>query len=539
MLVPVRADEAKNAEYWRVEAKRLSGDLVAARARTAELEALVGVLKAKVATLTKLIFGASSEKKPKHRAKPAAPGPGAGTGTGGCGRRRRGQQPGSRGHGRRDYSGLDTEEEIHDVPAQERACPDCGAAYVAFGEERSEQVDWVVRIVRIVHRRRRYRRSCGCAVPGVLVGPVPPKPIAKGRFTARFLARVVVDKYVLGRPLERIVSALSHDGAAVAPGTLVGNLKAVSALLAPLAGAIGARNGAAGHLHVDETSWSVFEAVADKANNRWWLWVFVGPDTTVFTIAPSRSTKVLTSHLGIEVDAGSLAAGRSLVLSSDFFSVYQSLATVEGVDPLYCWAHIRRYFIRAGDAHKELAAWTAAWLERIGALYGAHRALAAARVGSACHRRAAEAFTAALGAIDAARTLQTSSPELLHPAAAKVLATLDHEWEGLARHRELPELPLDNNAAERALRGPVVGRKNYYGSGSVWAAELSGRVWTITATAARAGCNPLTYLCAYLDACATAGGRPPPPEVLARFLPWAASAADLDAWRVAPGGPAP
>ena len=47
-----------------------------------------------------------------------------------------------------------------------------------------------------------------------------------------------------------------------------------------------------------------------------------------------------------------------------------------------------------------------------------------------------------------------------------MLATLDREWDGLVAHREFPELPLDNNAAERALRRPVVARKNVYGSGS-------------------------------------------------------------------------
>ena len=61
----------------------------------------------------------------------------------------------------------------------------------------------------------------------------------------------------------------------------------------------------------------------------------------------------------------------------------------------------------------------------------------------------------------------------LSPAAAKVRATLDREWEGLARHKEFPELPLDSNTAERALRGPVAGRKNYYGSGVVASADLA------------------------------------------------------------------
>jgi len=280
--------------------------------------------------------------------------------------------------------------------------------------------------------------------------------------------------------------------------------------------------------------------VADKANHRWWLWVFVGPDTTLFSIERSRSTRVLTAHLGIDTEAGSLEAGRRLLVSSDFFTVYQALATLEGVDPLWCWAHIRRYFIRAGDAHAELAAWTTAWLGRIGALYVAHRALTACE-GSAEHERAEEGFAAALGAIDAARHGQATD-EALHPAARKVLVTLDHEWEGLARHGQFPELPLDNNTAERALRAPVVGRKNYYGSGSVWAAEAAGRIWTVTATATRAGCNPLAYLCAYLDACARAGGRPPSGEALARFFPWAMDRAERADWaapRGAPSGPAP
>ena len=58
------------------------------------------------------------------------------------------------------------------------------------------------------------------------------------------------------------------------------------------------------------------------------------------------------------------------------------------------------------------------------------------------------------------------------PAAAEVIAALASEWDGLARHRDLPQLPLDNNTAQRALRTPVIGRKNFYGSGARWAAHL-------------------------------------------------------------------
>jgi len=95
---------------------------------------------------------------------------------------------------------------------------------------------------------------------------------------------------------------------------------------------------------------------------------------------------VLTSHLGIDADVAALEAGRRLLVSSDFFTVYQSIAKLEGVDPLWCWAHIRRYFIRAGDADKQLEPWKTAWVERIGALYVAHRAMRTAETGSPPHQ---------------------------------------------------------------------------------------------------------------------------------------------------------
>ena len=416
----------------------------------------------------------------------------------------------------------------------ERFCPRCGVGYVPFGEECCEQIDWQVQLIRIVHRRPRYRRGCRCAgVRGVLIAPPVPKAIAKGRFTTGFLARLLVEKFVLGRPVHRIIAALAHDGLCVPGGTLAGVFAACSALLAPLATAISARNAASAHLHVDETSWKVYAAVEGKDSHRWWCWVFTGPDTTVFRIAPSRSLSVLAEQLGIEIDeegTPTLPEGRQVLLSSDFYAVYQSLGHLEGISNLWCWAHMRRYFLRAGQAHPQLADWSAGWVERIGALYVAHSAMAAAEPGSSAHTWAAAQFSAALNTIDADRRAQAAHPTLLHPAAAKVLATLDREWEGLARHREFPELPLDNNTAERALRGPVIGRKNYYGSGSEVSAELAGHAWTITATAHQAGLNPLTYLNAYLDACAHNSATAPQGPALTRFLPWMATTEDLTTW---------
>ena len=538
-LVLVVGGQPSGEEHWKAEVKRLTAQEVLLRAEIADLKGMVAALSEKVATLAKLLFGKKTEKQKKTEpdADDAAEDPDSSLPNDDT-KRRRGQKPGSKGHGRRDYSDLDTEEHIHDVPEDERVCPKCGANYEPFGEETSEQVDWQVRLVRTVHRRPTYRRTCRCKVPGVIVAQVPPKVIRKGLFSAMFLARLLTEKYVLGRPLERIVTALASDGLDVATGTLVGVISACSVLLAPLDKAIRVRNAAAVHLHIDETSWSVFETLGDKTNHNFWLWVFIGADTTVFSIDPTRSTEVLRQHLGIDLKATALEAGRRLLVSSDFYGAYQSIAKLDGVDPLYCWAHIRRYFIRAAISHKCLAGWAAAWLELIGALYVTHRALAGFEVGTKEHARVLKAFESALGRIDRTSKREAEDPGL-HYKVYEVLATLDHEWDGLSRHIEFPELPLDNNAAERMLRNPVVGRKNYYGSGSLKAAEAAGRIWTITATSERAGWNPLTYLCAYLEACARNGSRPLAGKALDAFLPWIAKAADHERFKAPPNGPAP
>src|SRR6266545_4801468 len=128
----------------------------------------------------------------------------------------------------------------------------------------SGRVDWQVTITRIVHRRLRYRRRCDCPGPRTVTAPPAPNPIAKGRFTASFLARLLYDKYVLGLPVHRIVRALAADGLDVAEGTVCGALRAVADLLVPLEEAIVARNAEARHAHADETSWRVFERPEDK-----------------------------------------------------------------------------------------------------------------------------------------------------------------------------------------------------------------------------------------------------------------------------------
>ena len=525
-------DEDADADYWRARSGRaearvaeleaataaLRADKAGLTARVAELAGQVARLQESVTTLSGLLFGSSSEKGGS-----LSRGNGRAGGDRPDGAGKRGQRPGRPGHGRRDRSHLETEERVIDVAAGQRCCAECGEPFEFLGTEDSEQVDWQVKITRIVWRRRRYRRRCACPGPATICAPPAPRPVPKGLFTAGFLARLAYEKHVLGRPVHRIVAALAADGFDVAAGTLCGALKQVAPLIAPWAEAIAAHGRTAGHVHADETSWQVFEDIKDKDGHRWWLWVFVTDQTTVFVMDPSRSAEVAAGQLGIDREQAALEAGRRLIISSDFHKAYQSLARIDGVDPLWCFAHIRRYFLRAGAAHPDaLGDWCDAWTERIAVLYRAHHALAATIPGTDARQDAAGRWQRAFTDIDAHRILQASDAAkgLLHPAAAKVIATLTSEWDGLARHRDLPQLPLDNNPAERALRTPVIGRKNFYGSGAEWAAHLAADIWTVTATAARHDIEPLGLLTGYLQACARNGGTAPAGASLDPFLPW-------------------
>jgi transposase len=90
---------------------------------------------------------------------------------------------------------------------------------------------------------------------------------------------------------------------------------------------------------------------------------------------------------------------------------------------------------------------------------------------------------------------------------------------------------MDNNVAERAARLAVVGRKNFYGSGSEWSGRLAATMYGLLMTVKLWGLNPRTWLSEYLQACADHGNMAP--SELGAFLPW-----NMDTTRLAAMGAA-
>ena len=162
-------EERRQARYYRrmhgkaVEREqRLKSELRAARAKLKELRQRLRERWAR---------RRGSEKRTRS----------AGTEAAAAAPRRRGQQRGAPGHGRRQHGHLPVQVEAHDVEPERRRCPACGDEYRAHGSEDSEQLEIEVRAYRRVIKRRRYRRSCQCAAaPALLTAAAPPRLIPKG-----------------------------------------------------------------------------------------------------------------------------------------------------------------------------------------------------------------------------------------------------------------------------------------------------------------------------------------------------------------------
>lgn len=503
----------KREAIWKKKAHELEKIARRQSAQIKKLAAQIEALKAKVVWLQEQVFGRKSEQSKGARGKTdegkqedtnGSP-PSSETG------RNRGQQPGAKGHGRKNHDELPPRIIWHELPAEEQFCPICGLPFKETADtEDSEEVHWEVRLIRRIHKRKRYKRTCQCkGLPRIITAPVPPKLIPKGMFSTGFWVQLLLEKYLHQRPLYRIRQALSIEGMRCpSQGTLTGGLKRMGALLQPLYTRILERSRGATHWHMDETRWLVFVEVEGKAGHRWWLWVVVTQETCVFLLDPSRSARVPGDHLGEDAEG---------IISADRYSAYKALLG-EGIKIAYCWTHVRRDYKRVRNGYKKLHAWGQGWMDRINEIYRLNNQRLSVRSDPNQFKQRDQVLRKALAEMAEARDEELAD-ECLHPAQRKALSSLRRHWQGLLIFVDNPDVPMDNNESERRLRMPVVGRKNYYGSGSVWSGTLSAMLFTIFQTLLINHINPKLFLQAYFEACAQNGGKAPR-QIGDEFLPW-------------------
>lgn len=169
------------------------------------------------------------------------------------------------------------------------------------------------------------------------------------------------------------------------------------------------------------------------------------------------------------------------------------------------------------NAYPELRAWAFVWLDAIAQLYYLNKQRLQTQTGSTQRQSAQAALECAVQAMAQRRVLALADEKLAQPAA-KVLKSMQAHWTGLTVFVSHPEIPMDNNTAERDMRTPVVGRKNFFGSGCEWSGELAATMYSLFATLKIYGINVRTWLVTYLQACADNGNAAP--AELNAFLPW-------------------
>ena len=494
------------ANYWRAQHARLVE-------REAALKVEVEALQSPIRDLTQRLYGAKSEKSacPDRTGESTLANP-----------RKRGQQPGSTGHGRSDRTALPVVTEGRDLSEAAKHCPACGKAFAPFpGVESSDIIEIQVQAYIRRIQRPRYHKTCQCPqVPGIMTASPAPRVIPKSPLGVSVWTMVLLDKYLYGRPTHRFCKELQHHGVPLAQGTLTDGLQRIAVLFEPVMRALYERQMGEKRFHGDETRWAVFEEVEGKTGHRWYLWVTQSASVVFYRMAPGRGADVPKAHFAkLRTDLV------DVVLVCDRYSAYKCLA--KDHDDLilaYCWAHVRRDFLKAARSWPEIERWMFAWVDDIRVLYR----LNAARLEVWDETVRLEQQPAAF--VERHRDLETHLSQMqarcaahlqepdLHLVKHKVLSSLHTHWDGLTVFVGRPEVALDNNSAERILRNPVVGRKNYYGSGSVWSAHLAARMFSLVQTVLLWGLNPHHWLSAFLHACAEHGGKSP--TDLSAFLPW-------------------
>ena len=499
----------RQAAYWQAMHQR-------AIEREAGLKDEIARLRAQLRLREQQLFGRKADSTATiEGASPRAPSP-----------RRRGQQRGRPGHPRRAYDHLPAVEHVLELPAEQRRCSRCGQPFADFpGTDDSTVLEIEVRAHRRVYRRRRYRPTCSCGTaPGIITAPAPAKVIPRSILGISVWVTVLLDKFLFYRPTHRLLEDLNTRGLGLSQGTLTDGLQRLAPLFEPVYDALVEHSQAQTLWHADETRWLVFVTREGKVGHRWYLWVFHSADVVAFVLAPGRSHETPEEHRGPVEDG---------ILVVDRYAAYRAMAQVKAgrIVLAFCWAHVRRDFLAVARSWPDHEAWALGWVDRIGALYGCNdRRLEASDAAPPFATRDQE-VRRCVTAMEQQREAELARPEL-HPARRKVLEGLREHWPGLTVFVDHPEVPMDNNTAERSERGPVVGRKNYYGSGAVWSGRLAAMLSSLFQTLALGGINPRLWLAAYLTACAEAGGRAPArPGAL---LPWNLSEGQRRAWSLEP-----
>jgi transposase len=122
---------------------------------------------------------------------------------------------------------------VYEVPESERGCVGCHETMQPFGEDVSEELDYVPAVLRVIqHVRMKY--SCTSCHDGVVTADAPGRPIPRVVASARLLAHVATSKFGHHLPLYRLEQMFAAQGAEISRKRMCGWLGAAAELLEPV-----------------------------------------------------------------------------------------------------------------------------------------------------------------------------------------------------------------------------------------------------------------------------------------------------------------
>lgn len=424
-------------------------------------------------------------------------------------KRKRGQQLGSKGHGRTDRSTL-PEEDPEIIEPQFTCCPDCHKPYSEFPDtEDSSLIEITTVLYKRVFKRKRYATRCDCGPKTVITAPPPPKLYKKTTIGNTLWVHLFVQKMLHGTPTNRTLKDLALKGLGLSAGTVTGGGKVVATLIEPLYEQIKIQCQNEKLWNADETSWRVFEDADGVRNGKlWWLWVIAGQRAIVYILDRSRSGAVPTEFF--------VASEGTLI--SDRFGAYKTLSG--SISKALCWVHVRRDFLKVFEGISKLKNWARQWLLDIAELFVLnHKRFELWSQQKSFDRHWHSANFALCQHLEQMQlNWKTQLRTAVHAEQKTILNSLKRHWTGLTLFLDDPRIPLDNNRAERLLRGCVVQRKNSYGNGSEWSGHLSAMFFSIFQTWLINGLDPEKLLLDYFNECSKTPGFAP--QNIDKFLPW-------------------
>ncbi|MDZ7925346.1 MAG: IS66 family transposase [Marinagarivorans sp.] len=375
---------------------------------------------------------------------------------------------------------------IHDLSNAEKFCPHDGTALKHIGAETHEQLDIIPAKIQVLnHIRLKY--ACPCCEKHLITANKPAQPIEKSIASPGLLAFIATQKYVDALPLYRQIEGFKRIGIELDRSTLAQWMQKCGLLLQPLVNLIHDKVLEQKYLHMDETIVQVLNEPGKAAQSQSYMWVLRSTLPTcsavLFQYEPTRSGSV--PSLLLRDFSGALMA--------DGYTGYNAVCTNNGITRLGCWAHARRKFIEAQKVQPKGKTGKAdQGLAYIQSLYRIEQTLSDKTENEKYGARQQQSQPILDKLKDwLEKSLPKTPPQT---PIGKALTYLHNQWPHLIRYVCDGDYPLDNNAAENAIRPFVIGRKNWLFSASQKGATASANLYSIIETAKTNGLEPYAYL---------------------------------------------